>query len=92
MFIWWPGKNRYSLAGKFWITRRIHQTLHLQISIYFSLYKILNGKNFNSLEDCKRYLERFFAQKDKKFWEDGIMKLREIWQKVVEQNGEYAVQ
>ena len=24
-------------------------------------------KNFNSLEDCKRHLEQFFAQKDKKF-------------------------
>ena len=27
----------------------------------------------------------------KKFWEDGIMKLPEIWQKVVEQKGEYVV-
>ena len=33
-----------------------------------------------------------FAQKDKKFWEDGIMKLPEKWQKVVEQNGEYIIQ
>ena len=49
-------------------------------------------KNFNSLEDCKRHLEQFFAQKDKKFWEVGIMKLHEKWQKVVEQNGEYIVQ
>jgi hypothetical protein len=41
------------------------------ISIYFSLYKILLiEKNFNSLEDCKRQLEQFFAQRDKKFWED----------------------
>ena len=23
---WWPGKNCYSLAGKFWFIRRIHQT------------------------------------------------------------------
>ena len=49
-------------------------------------------KIFNSLEDCKRHLEQFFAQKDKKFWEDGIMKLPEKWQKVVEQNSEYVVQ
>ena len=49
-------------------------------------------KKFNSLEDCKRHLEQFFAQKDKKFWEDGIMKLCEKWQKVVEQKGEYVVQ
>ena len=34
----------------------------------------------------------FFAQKDKKFWEDRIMKLHEKWQKVVEQKGEYIVQ
>ena len=31
----------YSLAGKFWFTRRIHQTLHLRSSIDFCLYKIL---------------------------------------------------
>ena len=29
-------------------------------------------KNINSLEDCKRQLEQFFAQKGK-FGEDGIM-------------------
>ena len=57
-----------------------------------SLQNSLNGKNFKSLEDCKRHLEQFFAQNDKKFWEDGIMKLPEKWQKVVEQKGEYIVQ
>ena len=41
-------------------------------------------KYSNSLEDCKKYLKLFFAQKDKKFWEDAIMKLLEKWQKVVE--------
>ena len=56
------------------------------------LQNSLNGKKFNPLEDCKRHLEQFFAQKDKKFWEDGIMKLPEKWQKVVEQKGEYVAQ
>ena len=60
--------------------------------LFRSLQNCLNGKNFNSLEDCKRHLEQFFAQKDKKFWEDGIMTLPEKWQKVVEQKGEYVVQ
>ena len=60
--------------------------------LFLSLQNSLNGNNFNSLEDCKRHLEQFFAQKDKKFWEDGIMKLPEKWQKVVEQEGEYVVQ
>jgi len=29
------------------------------------------------VEDCKRRLEQFLAQKDKKLWEDGIMNLPE---------------
>ena len=49
-------------------------------------------KNFHFLEDYKRHLEQFFAQKDKKFWEGGIMKLPEKWQKVVKQKVEYVVQ
>ena len=60
----------------------------LDFYLFWSLQKFLNGKNFNSLEDCKRYLEQFFAQKDKKFWEHETMKLPGKWQKVVEQNGE----
>ena len=64
----------------------------LDFHLFRSLQNSLNGENFNSMEDCKRHLEQFFAQKGKKFWEDGIMKLAEKWQKVVEQNGEYVVQ
>ena len=33
----------------------------------------------------KRHLEQLFAQKDKRSWEDGIMKLPGKWQKVAEQ-------
>ena len=43
--------------------------------LFRSLQNSLNGKN--SLGDCKRHLEQFFAKKNKKFWEDGIMKLPE---------------
>ena len=60
--------------------------------LFWSLQISLKGKNVNSLEDCKRHLEQFFAQKNKTFWEDRIMKLPEKWLKVVEQNSEYAVQ
>ena len=45
--------------------------------LFWSLQNSLNGKNFNSLKDCKRPLEQLFAQKDKKFWEGGIMTLPE---------------
>ena len=66
--------------------------------LFWSLPNYLNGKKANffpktlSLEDFKRHLEQFFPQKDKLFWEDGIMKLPDRWQKVVEQNGEHVVQ
>ena len=49
-------------------------------------------ENFNSLEDCKRHLEQFFVQNDKKVWEDEIMKLPEKWQKVLEQTNESTAQ
>ena len=64
----------------------------LDFHLFRSLQNSLNEKNFDSLEDCNRHLEQFFAQKDKKFWENGIMKLPGKWQKVVEQNNEYVVQ
>ena len=93
MFLRWPSKNCHSLTGKFWVIYHIHQTLHIWLSIYLSLYKILlMEKNFNPLEDCKRHLEECFVQKDKKFGKDRIMKLLGKWQKIVEQNGEYIVQ
>ena len=60
--------------------------------LFWSSQNSLIEKNFNSLEDCTRHLEQFFAQKDEKFWENGIMELLEKWQKVVKQNGGYAVQ
>ena len=41
MLLWWPGKNGYSLSGKFWLLHHIHQALHLRISIYFGVHKIL---------------------------------------------------
>ena len=38
-----------------------------------SLQNSVTGKNFSSLEDCKRHLEQFFAQKDEKFWETSLV-------------------
>ena len=50
-----------------WATREA-STLHLWISVYFKgLYRILlMEKISDSLEGCKRHLEQFFAQKDKR--------------------------
>jgi len=62
------------------------------LKLFQSLCNPFNGKNSNSLEDCKRHLEQLFAQKYQKFWQDRIMKLLEKWWEVVKQNSEYVVQ
>ena len=43
------------------------------------LQNSLNVKRFNFQENCKRHLKSFFAQKDIKFWEDGIIRFPEKW-------------
>lgn len=57
--------------------------------LFRSLQNSLRGKKFTSNEDIKEYLNQYFAQKDKKFFELGIMALTERWRKVVEQKGKY---
>ena len=47
----------------------------LDFLLFQSLQNSLNGEKLNSPEDCKRHLQQFFAQKDKKFWKDEIMRL-----------------
>ena len=55
------------------------------------LQNSLNGKTFNDDEAVKSHLVQFFADKDQKFYERGISKLPERWQKVIEQNGKYII-
>lgn len=52
----------------------------------------LDGENLTSLVACKNHLEHFIAKKHEKFWKDGIMKLPQRWQMVVEENGVYAIE
>ena len=56
-----------------------------------SLQNSLNGKTSNDDEAVKSHLVRFFVDKEQKFYERGIMKLPERWQKVIEQNGKYII-
>ncbi|GFW18878.1 mariner Mos1 transposase [Trichonephila clavipes] len=57
--------------------------------LFRSLRNSLNGKSFNNDDDVKSYLIQFFANKNQKFYERGIMMLPERWQKVIDQNGQY---
>ena len=59
--------------------------------LFRSLQNSLNGKTFNDDEALKSHLVQFFADKDQKFYERGIMKLPERWHKVIEQNGKYII-
>ena len=47
-----------------------------------SLQNHLNGKTFDSNEAVKNEVIQFFAYKNQTFYENGIMKLTERWQKV----------
>ena len=51
--------------------------------LFPSLQNSLDGETFND-EVVKSLLVQFFADKDQKFFERGIMKLLERWQKVIE--------
>ena len=53
-----------------------------------SFQKQLNGEIFDSNEALINELIQFFASKNQTFYESGIMKLTDRWQKVVEQNGQ----
>ena len=69
-------------------------SLDLALSDYFlfrSLQNSLNGKNFNNDDDIKSYLIQFFANKNQKFYERGIMMLPERWQKIIDQNGQHII-
>ena len=63
--------------------------LYLPIFVYFRFITVsMEKKNKNKKTPpipwkTVKGLEEFFIQKDK-FWEDGIMKLPEKWQKIVE--------
>ena len=61
----------------------------LDYRLFRSLQNFLNGKNFSNNNDLKSHLGEFFAVKDQKFYQRGIMKLPERLQKVIEQNGRY---
>lgn len=59
--------------------------------LFRSLQNSLNRKTFVSDDDIKSFLDGFFAEKGKGFYESGIMKLPERWKKVIENNGQYIV-
>ena len=52
-------------------------TLHYLIFCFDLYIHSLNGKNFNNDDDIKSYPIQFFANKNQKFYERGIMMLKD---------------
>ena len=60
-----------------------HQTRHLQMSIYFGLYKILLMEKILILWKTVNDTWNSSLFMNKKSWEDGIVKLPGKWQNIV---------
>jgi len=54
-----------------------------------ALQNSLDGKKLADRDATENYLAKFFDNKPQKFYNDGIMKLSEKWQKVIDNNGHY---
>ena len=59
--------------------------------LFRSLQNSLNGKNFNSVEAVENYLTNFFQEKPSSFYRNGIDKLVERWETIVEKDGDYII-
>ena len=57
--------------------------------LFRSLQHTLAGKRFKQESDVRNCIDEFMASKPEKFFTDGIRKLPERWQKVIDCNGEY---
>ncbi|CAK9834554.1 Histone-lysine N-methyltransferase SETMAR [Anthophora retusa] len=57
--------------------------------LFRSLQNSLTGVKLATREACENHLSQFFANRDKDFYERGLMKLPSKWQQIIEQNGAY---
>ena len=49
--------------------------------LFRSLQNLLNGKSFNAQEDLQTELFEYLCEKDQSFFESGIKKLLQRWQR-----------
>ena len=57
--------------------------------LFHSMQNSLNGKTFTNDDDVKSHLDQFIGSRDQDFYQRGIFKLPERWQKVIAQHGNY---
>ena len=82
----WQMTNYWSFVGIFCHMHHTVLALHHLITFCFDLYKTpWMEKNVNN-NDVKSCLIQFFANKNQKFYERGIMMPPERWQQVINQS------
>ena len=59
--------------------------------LFRSLSNQMRGVTFDGEEDLKNWLNNFFDTRPGDFWRNGINKLVERWEEVVNSNGEYII-
>ena len=61
----------------------------LDYHLFRALQNSLDGKKLADRDGAETHLGKFFNNKPQKFYTNGIMKLTEKWQKVIDNNGQY---
>ena len=84
----WPLAKNYWNLGWPYSPNLAPSDYHL----FRSMQNSLNSKIFNDADDVKSHLIQFFADKNQKFCEHGIMILPERWQKIINKNGQYLIE
>ena len=59
--------------------------------IFCALQNFLNGNIFKLEEQVRQTVEEFLEYKPTAFYTDGVHKLPEGWEKVIQNNGEYII-
>ncbi|UYV66440.1 hypothetical protein LAZ67_4001681 [Cordylochernes scorpioides] len=59
--------------------------------LFRSMSNHMRGTTFDDEEDLKTWLNNFFDTRPGDFWRNGINKLVERWEEVVNNNGEYII-
>lgn len=59
--------------------------------LFRSLQNSLSGREFDSLEAIKTYLDDFFDHRPRDFYQRGIFQLPDRWRRVIQKNGSYFV-
>ena len=59
--------------------------------LFRSLSNQMRGLTFDNEEDLENWLTTYFESKSDDFWQNGINKLVERWEEVVNNDGDYIV-